>query len=219
MSQGKKIQVSCDTSVMNVSTSGRALRLGVNGREMGVRHHLAHQPAGLAGVDEVIDDQQALAGAAAEFCHFGRNALQNLQIALLGVVVTGDADGIDDANAEFARDDGRRHQPAAGDRDDGMKRPDLVEPPGQRPAIPVKLVPRDRKGFAGPFLRAQFRIRQVASSIAVTSPRQFPKFEPAASPLISDPASISLTAFIAAASFSGSRERTTRLVFGFFSSS
>ena len=66
MSQGKKIQVSCDTSVMKVSTSGLALRLGVDGGEMRVRHHRAHQPAGLAGVDEVVDDQKPLAGAAAE---------------------------------------------------------------------------------------------------------------------------------------------------------
>src|SRR5207302_9127446 len=31
--------------------------------------------------------------------------------------------------------------------DDGVKWPDLIEPPGQRPAIPVKLVPGNRKGF------------------------------------------------------------------------
>ena len=89
------------------------------------------------------------------FADVGRNALQHLQVALLGVVVARDADGIDDAHAEFARHDRRRHQPAAGDRDDRMKRPDLVEPPGQRPAIPVKLVPRDRKGLSGPLLRAE----------------------------------------------------------------
>ena len=57
------------------------------------------------------------------------------------MIVARNAYGIDDANAKFAGDDGRRHQPAAGNRDHGMKRPDLIEPPGQRPAIPVKLVP------------------------------------------------------------------------------
>src|SRR6202163_2510371 len=76
-----------------------ALRLGVDRRKMRIRHHRAHQPAGLAGVDEIVDDQKSLAGAAAEFCHFGRNALESLQLALPGMVVAGNADGIDDANA------------------------------------------------------------------------------------------------------------------------
>src|SRR3974390_3268815 len=51
---------------------GTALRpplwLGVDSREMGVGQHLTHQRAGLARVDEVIDDQQPLAGASAQFC-------------------------------------------------------------------------------------------------------------------------------------------------------
>src|SRR6185312_11029946 len=34
-----------------------ALGLGVDGGEMRVRHHRTHQPPGLAGVDEVVDDQ------------------------------------------------------------------------------------------------------------------------------------------------------------------
>ena len=46
-------------------------RLGVDRRKMGIRQHAAHQPGGLAGIDEVIDDQKALAGAAAEFCNIG----------------------------------------------------------------------------------------------------------------------------------------------------
>ena len=108
---------------------------------MRIRHHVADEPSGLAGIDEVVDDQQPLAGAAAEFGGIGGNALQYFQVALLGVIVARNADGIDDANAELARHDRRRHQAAAGDRDHGMKRPDFVEPPGQRPAVPVKLVP------------------------------------------------------------------------------
>src|SRR6202140_3246432 len=62
-----------------------SLRLGVDGCEMRVRHHVAHQPPGLAGVDEIIDDQESLAGAAAEFRRIGGYALQNLQVALPGV--------------------------------------------------------------------------------------------------------------------------------------
>ncbi|GCC45564.1 hypothetical protein chiPu_0029711, partial [Chiloscyllium punctatum] len=115
------------------------LRLGVDRGEMRVGQHLAHHPAGLAGVDKVVDDQQSLAGAAAELGGLLRNALEHLQVALLVMVVARDADRIDDPQAELARHDRRRHQPAAGDRDHRMERSDFIEPPGQRPAIPVEL--------------------------------------------------------------------------------
>src|SRR5579863_6436376 len=38
-----------------------ALRLGIDRGEMRLRHHVAHQPPGLAGVDEIVDDQEPLA--------------------------------------------------------------------------------------------------------------------------------------------------------------
>ncbi len=44
---------------------------------------VAHHARGLAGVDQVVDDQQALAAAAAELCVSADNALQHLEIALL----------------------------------------------------------------------------------------------------------------------------------------
>ena len=49
----------------------------------------------------------------------GAIVLRTLQAALgLVVVVGGDADRLDHAQVQFARDDRRRHQAAAGDRDD-----------------------------------------------------------------------------------------------------
>ncbi len=66
MSQGKKIQVSCDTSVMKVSTIGRPMRLGVDGGEMRLRQNVAHELGGLAGVDQIVDDQHALAAPATD---------------------------------------------------------------------------------------------------------------------------------------------------------
>src|ERR1700756_4098560 len=69
-----------------------ALGLGIDSCEMRVGQHLAHQLAGLAGIDEVVDDQKALAGAAAELGGLLRNALEHFQVALLVVVVAGDAD-------------------------------------------------------------------------------------------------------------------------------
>src|SRR3974377_1678467 len=43
-------------------------RLGVDRGEMGFGQQIAHDPRGLAGVDEVIDDQQVLAARGAELC-------------------------------------------------------------------------------------------------------------------------------------------------------
>src|SRR5690606_22464687 len=80
-----------------------------------------------------------------------RDLLQDLQLSLLGVVVIGsDADGFDDADAELARDDGCRHQPAAGYADHRLPASvDSRQPPGERPGIAVELVPRNGKGFFG----------------------------------------------------------------------
>src|SRR5665213_4009218 len=102
------------------------------------------------------------------------------------MVVAGDAYSIDHANAELARDDRRRHQAATGDCDYGVKRPDLIQPPRQRAAIPVKLVPRDGKRFAGLVLRAQFRmLRHSGSPNSCPRPRFVtgPRSNPPASPL------------------------------------
>src|SRR6266702_6742674 len=134
-----------------------ALRLGVDGGEMRIGQHLAHQLAGLAGVDEVVDDEQPLAGAAAELHRRVGNALEDLELALLVMVVARNADRIDHAHAQLACHDRSRHQTAAGDRNHRVKGANLVEPPRQSPAIPVELVPRNREGLARALLRAQFR--------------------------------------------------------------
>src|ERR1700694_5315245 len=68
-------------------------RLRIHRCEMRVGDHLTHQPPGLAGVDEVVDDQESLAGAAAELGGVGGNALEHLEVALLGVVIARDANG------------------------------------------------------------------------------------------------------------------------------
>src|SRR5262249_11140874 len=113
--------------------------------------------------------------------------------------------------------------------DDGVKWSDLVQPPGQSPAIAVKLVPRHRKGFSRPFLGAQFRHHSghVVSIGCSPGRSDAPPVSESSCPIglhelhkeSPSSASISFTAAIAALSFSGSRERTTRLVFGFWFSS
>src|SRR6185312_14374332 len=64
------------------------------------------------------------------------------------LVVAADADGLDEPQAQLARHDRRRHQPAAGDADDGLERPLVGQPPGERARIAMQLVPRDRERLA-----------------------------------------------------------------------
>ena len=111
------------------------------------RQQVAHHARGLAGVDQVVDDQHALA-LLAHRRHFGRDAFEHLELALvLVVVVARHAHGLDQPHIQFARHDRRRHQPAARDGDDGLERPGLVQPPGQRARVAVELVPGDGKDF------------------------------------------------------------------------
>ena len=62
-----------------------------------------------------------------------KTQLQQFQIDFGLVLAAGHADRIDDANIQFACNDRRRHQAAAGNRDNGMKRAKPVQSPGQCP--------------------------------------------------------------------------------------
>src|SRR3546814_14780269 len=101
--------------------------LGVDRREMRPGQHLAHDSGGGAGVDQVVDDQPAVAVAG--------GPLEDDGPALVAVVVCGDADGVDEAYAELAGDDRGRHQTAAGYRDDAFEGSQRAEPPGQRAGV------------------------------------------------------------------------------------
>jgi hypothetical protein len=98
---------------------------------------LAHDPPRLAGVDEVVDDEPARPVAV--------GGLQDARGAQGLVVVGADADRVDEADVELARDDVRRHEAAAGDRDDAAPGPAVGEPPSQRLRVAVELVPGDRE--------------------------------------------------------------------------
>src|SRR5262249_61515923 len=65
--------------------------------------------------------------------------------ALVALVVAGDADGIDEPHLKLAGDDRRRHEPAAGDRDDALPRALLDQAPGERLGVAVQLFPGDRE--------------------------------------------------------------------------
>lgn len=82
---------------------------------MSFRQHLSNGAGGIAGIDEVIDDQPAFPIAL--------DGLQNFNFALAVLpTVAGDTNGIHQANVQFPGDDGRRDKAAAGN---GQKR--LVE--------------------------------------------------------------------------------------------
>ena len=92
MSLGKAIQVSFDTSVMTGSTrAGRGFC--VDGGEMRLRQHLAHHLGGGAGVDEVVDDQDARALI---------ELFKTFKPLLLIVVVGDEADRLDHPDVELA---------------------------------------------------------------------------------------------------------------------
>jgi hypothetical protein len=113
-----------------------------------LRQHFPHRRGGAAGVDEIVDDQDACAPLPAGLRHRGGDVLQHRRVALvLVVVIRGDADRLDDADLELARDDRRRHEPAAGDADERRERASPGEPPGERPRVAVELLPGDPKGF------------------------------------------------------------------------
>ena len=113
-------------------------RLGIDRGEMRLGQHLAHGARGVAGIDQIVDDEQA--GRRRP-----RSAFSTVTAPCGAVVIARDAHRIDEADIELARDDRRRHQPAARHRDDAVPRPELEEPPGERPRMAVQLVPGDGK--------------------------------------------------------------------------
>lgn len=81
---------------------------------------LAHQLRCLAGVDQVIDDQDALGVHGSDTLV---NVFEYVEVfQLFELAVRDDADGVDHPEAEFARDDRCRNKAAAGDADQGFKR-------------------------------------------------------------------------------------------------
>src|SRR5262245_7748475 len=126
---------------------------------MRLGQHLAHYRGGLAGIDEVIDDQHALAAPAADADDTARHVLEHLELALRDVVVARHAYRLDQPDAELARDDRGGHQTAAGYADDRLERAGASEPPRERARITMELVPRDRKGFLRLRLRLLERLR------------------------------------------------------------
>src|SRR3954452_11628787 len=111
--------------------------LGVDGGEVGLGQQLADDAGGLAGVDQVVDDEPAGAVAADGF--------QDAGLALVLLVVGADADRVDDADVELAGDDVGGDEAAAGGGDDAFPGALLGEAPGQRLGVAVELVPGHRE--------------------------------------------------------------------------
>ena len=116
---GMRIQVSCDTSVMKVSTSGRPIRLGVDGGEVRLRQDVART---MRAVFPVSTRWWTISNALAPHRRRFRDrspprlSARSPAPLRLVVVVARDADRFDQAYLEFARHDRGRHQPAAPSR-------------------------------------------------------------------------------------------------------
>src|SRR5690606_17849862 len=121
-----------------------ALGLGVDGGEVGTGQHVADDAGGIAGVHQIIDDEE-LAAIARDVEDRPADFLEHLDAAPVLVVVAFDRYRLDGADIELAGDDGGRHQPAPGDRHHGVERAQPRQAPGQRAAIAVELIPGDGK--------------------------------------------------------------------------
>ncbi len=116
-----------------------ARRLGVDRREMRFRQHVSDEGRRAPGVDQVIDDQRAVAVAV--------HRLDNRWFALGLMLVGGDADSVDQPEVKLAGDDCRGHEAAAGDGHDTGPGPFFRQPPRQGLGVPVQLVPGNRKAL------------------------------------------------------------------------
>src|SRR5215831_21220935 len=106
-----------------------AHRLGIDRGEMGARQYPTHNFRGLAGIDQVVDDENARAPATAARDHAGGDVFENLQISLAGVIVARHAYRLDHADAKLARHDRSRYEAATGDADHRLERARPAQPP------------------------------------------------------------------------------------------
>src|SRR5665213_2621383 len=95
VSQGKNIQVSCDTSVMKVSTSGRPIGLAYTVAKWasGIRSRTNRAVLPVSTRSSTISSP--LPVPPPSLAVSGEMPFRLFRFALLGVIVTGDADGID----------------------------------------------------------------------------------------------------------------------------
>ena len=104
---------------------------------MRLGQHGTDGAGGDACVNEVVDDQPALA-----LVLLGGSTFQQFDLgAALHAVVGRAAHRVDQAKIQFACHDGGGDQPATGDRDQPFERPQVGQPPGQRPGVAVQFRP------------------------------------------------------------------------------
>ncbi len=119
-----------------------ALGFGVDGDQGRGGELLTYQARGAPGIDQVVDDEQALAIAL--------DALEHLHVTLPGVIIAGQAKGIDPAHLQLAGEDGTGHEAAAGDADQPAPTTatGITEQlPGQIAGVAVELIPAEAVFF------------------------------------------------------------------------
>ncbi len=111
--------------------------LGVDGGEMRLWQEVADHLGGGAGIDEVVDDQEASAVAG------GGGELGDLGFADGFLFIGDDGDAFYEPDFKLAGDDGGGDEAAAGDGDNAGPGAFFVQAPGQGFRVAVELVPGD----------------------------------------------------------------------------
>src|SRR6266568_3755132 len=116
--------------------------LRVQRGEVGLGQELADRLGGAAGVDEVVDEEPAVA-VALDRLEPAQLPLPRLRAAGFARAVAHHADRVDEADVELARHQRRRDEPAAGDGDDPLPLAEVVQDVRQVARVTVQLRPGD----------------------------------------------------------------------------
>ena len=119
-----------------------SLRLGVEGRKVGLGQQLADDAGGVAGIDQVVDQQKTFAIVLDAFEDPDLLAL-GLRRVVVGRLIARSADRIDQTDFQLAGNQRRRNQAATRDRDDALERPLLQQLMAEQTRVAMQLRPRD----------------------------------------------------------------------------
>ena len=119
-----------------------AHRFGVERGEIGLGQQFADHARGVAGVDQIVDQQIAFAVVVDALEDLYRRA-GILRTFFHRFVVTGRADGIQEADFQFASDQRGRNHAATGDGDDALERTFLHQRVAEQARVAVQFGPGD----------------------------------------------------------------------------
>lgn len=114
--------------------------LGVKRGEEGLGQELANHPGGIAGIHQIVDEQEALAVVGHPLEDFHCLA-QGLGAGFAGRLVAGGTDGVHQADFQFPGDQGGGNEAAPGDGDDALEGALVQQLVAQQAGIPMQFRP------------------------------------------------------------------------------